>query len=285
MDPGGHGAPAAAPSPAAPAKTADDVRSTAAIRHGAYICLRRAPALRDLAGAVHALADRLGLRNEFDPGGDHPADAIGFVRGTGAIAGQLGDDDLVRADALVHAASAREDVVAALSNELARLLGPANPVHVLAGVVRPMLYTGTAMHNFAYARRVVQQPGKVAPNAFLVPMSKTAAWWQKDWMERHTYLLPRYDGAGRMQHQGHALAAAAGIPCLMRRTYKHPVEPAPSGSYDFLTYFECTDDDVATFHAVCAALRDVARNPEWAFVREGPTWCGRRVASWDALVA
>jgi hypothetical protein len=27
---------------------------------------------------------------------------------------------------------------------------------------------------------------------------------------------------------------------------------------------------VATFHEVCAALRDVAKNPKWKFVREGP---------------
>jgi len=32
-------------------------------------------------------------------------------------------------------------------------------------------------------------------------------------------------------------------------------------------------------------LRDVARNPEWRFVREGPTWQGRRVATWAELVA
>jgi hypothetical protein len=114
-------------------------------------------------------------------------------------------------------------------------------------------------------------------------MSKTAAWWAKDWMERHTYFLPRYDEAGRMVSQGHALAAAPGISRLMRRTYKSPTEPAPDGAYDFLTYFECADGDVPAFHEVCAALRDVAQNPEWRFVREGPTWHGRRVASWPEL--
>ena len=66
-------------------------------------------------------------------------------------------------------------------------------------------------------RAVLQQPGAAAPNAFLVPMSKTAAWWQKDWMERHTYFLPRYD-AGRRVAEGHALASSAGIASLMRRT-------------------------------------------------------------------
>lgn len=86
-----------------------------------------------------------------------------------------------------------------------------------------------------------------------------------------------------MASQGHALAAAAGIPSLMRRTYKSMTEPAPPGAYDFLTYFECADADVPTFHEVRAALRDVRRNPEWKFVREGPTWHGRRVGTWSEL--
>jgi len=123
------------------------------------------------------------------------------------------------------------------------------------------------------------------PNAFLVPMSKTAEWWRKDWMERHTYFLPRYDDTGRMVNEGHALATEAGIPHLLRRTYRHPSPPAGAGEYDFLTYFECDDAHVPLFHEVCAALRDVARNPEWRFVREGPTWHGRRVPTWDALFA
>ena len=168
-------------------------------------------------------------------------------------------------------------------NELTRLLGPGIKLRVLSGVVRPMNYTGTAMHNFAYAHRVLQQPGGVMSNAFLVPMSKTAAWWAKDWMERHTYFLPRYDDAGRMINEGHARASEAGISCIMRRTYKSAVEPAPAGAYDFITYFECADAGVPTFHEVCAALRDVAKNPEWAFVREGPAWHGRRVATWEEM--
>jgi hypothetical protein len=123
------------------------------------------------------------------------------------------------------------------------------------------------------------------PNAFFVPMSKTAEWWAKSWLERHTYFLPRYDESGRMLSEGHTLASQAGIACLMRRTYKSEAYPAPPGSYDFLTYFECADADVPTFQRVCAALRDVARNPEWRFVREGPTWQGRRVATWAELFA
>jgi hypothetical protein len=175
--------------------------------------------------------------------------------------------------------------VAEFCAEITRLLAPAAGLRILTGVLRPMIYTGLAMNNFAYAHRVLQQPGAKMPNAFLLPMSKTAAWWAKDWMERHTYMLPRYDDEGRMTAPGHALAAEAGIACLLRRTYKAETEPAPEGSYDFLSYFECADADVPTFHEVVANLRDVQKNPEWRFVREGPTWHGRRVPAWDHLFA
>src|SRR5262249_27857711 len=109
----------------------------------------------------------------------------------------------------------------------------------------------------------------------------TPEWWRKDWMERHTYFLPRYDDEGRMINEGHALATEAGIPVMLRRTYRHETQPA--SAYDFLTYFECADESVPLFHQVCVALRDVKRNPEWRFVREGPTWHGRRVRTWEEL--
>ncbi|HEV7238407.1 MAG TPA: hypothetical protein VGQ36_04140 [Thermoanaerobaculia bacterium] len=241
-----------------------------AIRHGAYICLNAAARTAD----VPALADRLGLRNEFDL--DPGPHTIAFLRRVSASAADIADDDLLHADAIVHVASDTADRVAQFFREM-------EAPRVLAGVVRPTNFTGNRMHDFAYAHQLLQQPGTVMPNAFLVPMSKTPEWWQKDWMERHTYFLPRYDDAGRMRHEGHALAAAAGIDCLMRRTYKSASEPAPAGDYDFITYFECANEAVATFHEVCASLRDIARNPEWKFVREGPTWQGRRVESWNEL--
>ena len=266
--------------------TSSDVLSTEVLRHGAYLCLSVPPEARHrLAGAaVPALAARLGLRNEFEPGAGHPPSAVAFLRRVGATPGAITDDALLRAEAIVHVAAATAAPVAEFCAEATRLLAPALEPRVLQGVVRPKDYTSAAMHQFAYAHAVPQQPGRVAPNAFLLPMSKTAAWWSKDWMERHTYFLPRYEH-GKMVSEGHALASAAGVPCLMRRTYKHATAPAPAGAYDFVTYFECADADVPTFHAVCAALRDVTRNPEWEFVREGPCWQGRRVATWAELFA
>jgi hypothetical protein len=265
---------------------ASDVLSFAPFRYGAYICLSIPAASQGataLAGAdVPALAERLGLRNEYDRGGD-PERSISYLRRVSAVPGQVTDTDLLGAEAIVHVAAPTPEPVTEFRAGLARLLGPAVTPRVLAGEARPGGYTGQAMFNFAYGERVLQQPAAVMPNAFLVPMSKTAGWWRKDWMERNTYFLPRYDDAGAMRSQGHALAAAAGIPCLLRRTYKSPAEPAVNGDFDFVTYFECADADVPAFHDVCDALRDTTRNPEWAFVREGPTWHGRRTATWAEL--
>ncbi len=263
---------------------ADDERSTSSTRHGAYLCLNLPTGVAAAgANAVADLVARFGLMNEFD--GAHPSTAptVAFVRRTELLEGNVIDDRLAGATGVVHISSESAALVVDFQSALADALGAAHRPAVLAGVARPLRYTGNAMHNYAYAHRVVQQSGVVMPCAFLIPLTKTPAWWKKNWMERHTYFLPRYDDAGRMINQGHALAAAPGISCLMRRTYWNAVEPAPAGEYDFVTYFECAEADVPIFETVCAALRDTRKNPEWAFVSEGPTWCGRRVATWNEL--
>ena len=53
------------------------------LRHGAYVCVRLAEGAdaRAVAGAaVPALAEKLGLANEFDPTGGPPAQSIAFLR-------------------------------------------------------------------------------------------------------------------------------------------------------------------------------------------------------------
>ena len=255
------------------------------LRHGAYLCLRVPDHVRRTvaAAAVPALTERLHFRSEFDALDGHPTEAVAFLRRVDATPGDLTDDQLLRSDAVIHVASATAAAVAAFCGECDHLLGPPVERRVLGGVVGPTNYTGNAMHDFAYAHQVTQQSALVMPHAFLLPTRKTPAWWAKDWMERHTYFLPRYDENGQMVNEGHALAAAAGIPSLMRRTYKNVTLPAPEGGYDFLNYFECADASIPTFHDVCQALRNVTKNPEWRYVQEGPTWHGRRVATWAEL--
>ncbi len=264
----------------------DEFLGTEILGHGAYVCLRATGAgdVRRAGAGLPALAERLGLRNEF--AGAPPArESIAFLRRVGATPADIADADVLSAAWVLHVSAKAPGPVDDLCDAAVEQVADAAHVRVLRGVARPRNYTGAAMNRWAYERQVVQQPGAAMPNAFLVPMSKTAEWWRKDWMERHTYFLPRYDDQGRMLNEGHALATEPGIAHLLRRTYRHPTQPAPDGAYDFLTYFECSDASVPVFHQVCTALRDVARNPEWRFVREGPTWHGRRVATWDDLFA
>ncbi len=264
----------------------DEFLAMEVLRHGAYLCLR--PKQPGGGGAmakapIEDLAGRLGLRNEFNPPGPPPAEAVAFLRRRAAAPREVPDDGLLQADWVIHVGSQTSDPVMTFCVQARRHLERYAEVRILTGVVRPRNYTGAALERWAYARAVAQQAGATMPNAFLLPMSKTADWWRKDWMERHTYFLPRYDDRGRMTAEGHALAAAEGIPCIYRRSYHALEQPAPEGSYDFLTYFECADADIPVFERVCAALRDVNRNPEWRFVVEGPTWNGRRVPTWSDL--
>jgi hypothetical protein len=264
---------------------ANDIRSSEATRHGAYICLR-VPEYKHRAVAridVHKVAALLGLTDEFETVGGHPPKAISYLRRIDATDADIADAELSSAEAIIHVAAPTSEPVTEFISELSMLLGPVCIPRVLAGIVRPPSFTGNAMHNFAYAQQALQQPGPVMPHAFIIPMCKTVEWWDKGWMERHTYFLPRYDEAGRMVAEGHALAAAAGIGSITRRTYRCAVEPAPANEYDFISFFECADSDVTQFMEVCDALRDTKRNPEWRYVREGPMWHGRRVAGWANL--
>jgi hypothetical protein len=102
-------------------------------------------------------------------------------------------------------------------------------------------------------------------------------------MHRESFFLPRYDAQERLVAKGHALAAAAGIPYIVRRNVHAPDGYGGERHYDFVPYFEFAEEHVPVFHAVMAALRDTTQNPEWAYVREGPEWWGRRVGRAAAL--
>ena len=150
-------------------------------------------------------------------------------------------------------------------------------VETLAGVQRPRSYTSYAMTQFAYEPALTYGPGTRFLLGVVTPQNKTADWWAMPWMRRESLFLPRYDDQGRMLAKGHALAAEAGIPCINRRLYHAPDGYGREDSYDFVGYFEFAEADAPIFRAVMAGLRDVAQNPEWAYVREGPEWWGRRV--------
>jgi hypothetical protein len=164
--------------------------------------------------------------------------------------------------------------------ELKRRLGDAADISSLDGAERPTRYTSAEMQKFAYKPALSRQSGRVARNAVILPMSKTAEWWDKSALERHTYFYPHHEGASGCPVKGHARSAEAGITKVFRRLYHNPDGYLRSNEFDFITYFECADENLEVFDEMCRALRDQRQNPEWKYVQEGPEWRGIRVLRW-----
>jgi hypothetical protein len=164
--------------------------------------------------------------------------------------------------------------------ELRRRVGEAAEVLSIDGAERAPRYTSSDLFDFAYRPAMPRVSGRIARNALVLPMSKTADWWAKPSLERHAYFYPHVDSGTGIPVHGHARSAQEGIATVFRRLYHNPDGYERPGEFDFITYFECEDAHLETFEKVHRALRDTARNPEWRYVREGPLWRGRRVLKW-----
>src|SRR5215831_16180780 len=99
---------------------ASDTLSFDPVRYGAYICLS-IPAAGQAAAAgadVPALADRLGLCNEYGSAGADPAQSIAYLRRVSAVPGQVAEAGLLGAEAIVHVAATAPEAVAEFRAEL-----------------------------------------------------------------------------------------------------------------------------------------------------------------------
>jgi hypothetical protein len=127
---------------------------------------------------------------------------------------------------------------------------------------------------------VARVSGRVQRNVIIIPIRKTQEWWDKHALDRHAYFYPHADATSGRPFKGHARAAEAGISTIYRRLYYNPDGHSRPDEFDFITYFECSDEHLATFDEICGALRDDRQNPEWRYVVEGPEWRGKRVLKW-----
>ena len=166
-----------------------------------------------------------------------------------------------------------------VEKEFRRRLGDSVRVRTLDGATQVPRYTSAELHERAYAKAVCRQTGDTTPNAIILPMSKSAEWWEMQALERHQYFYPHTTQHGH-KVKGHAVAAEEGVSTIFRRLYHNPDGYQRDGEYDFVTYFECGDDHLPVYDRITAALRDEAQNPEWRYVTEGPEWRGRRVLRW-----
>ena len=150
----------------------------------------------------------------------------------------------------------------------------------LEGAARNPRYSSAEMVNYSNRGAPPRRSGRISRNAIIMPIRKTAEWWQKSALERHSYFYPHVDHASASPVKGHALAAEKGIGSLFRRVYHNPDGYERPNEFDFVTYFECDDEALPVFEQVMASLRDFHQNPEWRYVEEGPIWRGRRVLRW-----
>ena len=108
------------------------------------------------------------------------------------------------------------------SCDLKRRINGAADIIILDGAERMPRYSSAEMHKFAYKPALSRQSGRVSRNCVIMPMSKTAAWWEKSALERHSYFYPHHEDSSGSPVKGHAKAAEAGISKVFRRLYHNP---------------------------------------------------------------
>lgn len=167
-----------------------------------------------------------------------------------------------------------------IDEEFRRRMGDTAEIITLEGAMRNPRYSSAEMVSYANRGAPPRRSGRLSRNAIIMPIRKTADWWQKSTLERHSYFYPHLDHASASPVKGHAQAAEQGIQSLFRRVYHNPDGYERPSEFDFVTYFECDDEALPVFERVMTSLRDLHQNPEWRFVEEGPVWRGRRVLRW-----
>ena len=233
-----------------------------------------------------------GFFNEYDiegpvsplgvPRDNQPFETIQFlIRDTMAFL--MSDDSmhwLAQAKYVVQVSSKYRPRLEEVEEELRRRAGDAAELRSISGAMRGPRYSSPEMQSYMAKDSACRRTGRVTSNAIIMPIRKRPDWWQQSALERHMYFYPHRDRTTGVSVKGHAAAAAAGIPVLVRRLYHNPDGYERTGEFDFITYCECSDDDLPIFDRVCKSLRDPLENPEWRFVEEGPIWRGKRVLRW-----
>jgi hypothetical protein len=221
-----------------------------------------------------------GFFNDYDADGTRdvqPQETIQFLSTENPASGREG---IGAARYVAHLSANYRPRLEEVSSELKRRINGAADVIILDGAERIPRYTSAEMHKFAYKAALARQSGRVSRNAIIVPMSKTAGWWEKSALERHSYFYPHHEDSSGSPVKGHAKAAEAGISKIFRKLYHNPDGYQRQGEFDFVTYFECTDENLSVLDQIYRALRDERQNPEWKYVLEGPEWRGTRALRW-----
>ena len=221
-----------------------------------------------------------GFFNDYDADGSRdvqPQETIQFLTADKPAPGRQG---IGAAHYVVHLSANYRPRLDEVACDLKRRINGAADIIILDGAERMPRYSSAEMKKFAYKPALARQSGRVSHNAVIMPMNKTVAWWEKSALERHSYFYPHHEDSSGSPVKGHAKAAEAGIAKVFRKLYHNPDGYQRPDEFDFITYFECTNESMPVFDHICRALRDERQNPEWKYVMEGPEWRGKRVLRW-----
>ena len=175
----------------------------------------------------------------------------------------------------------------ALEQDAARLeavLGNLGPRLSVWGALREENYTHREFQQYLAMYAPHRKNGRDAPLMCLLPVNKTAEWWNTDILRRQHFFYPRYDTAGEMDQRRHFHLGAQHVKLFFRRLYHSTVGYQRENAFDFLAGFEMAENRLDAFKTLLTALRNTAENPEWAYVREGTLYFGRRTETAAALL-
>lgn len=152
------------------------------------------------------------------------------------------------------------------------------------GALREENYTHREFQQYLSMYAPNRKNGHDAPLMCLLPVNKTADWWNMDMLRRQHFFYPRYDAAAEVGERRHFHLGAEHMKLFFRRLYHSMVGYQRENAFDFMAGFEMAENRHDTFMALLSALRDTAQNPEWGYVHEGTLYFGRRVESATALL-
>jgi hypothetical protein len=136
----------------------------------------------------------------------------------------------------------------------------ANPMRVLSGVTQHLHYTSAAQRERLASISAKEFPASEHVHAVLIPIRKSDVWWNMGFHDRAEFLN------GTRYKRGHTAIGEEYAALIYRQLLHSRYLDSSRKPYDFLTYFEFTDENTDWFKALLQKLRDIELNPEWEYV-------------------
>ncbi len=136
------------------------------------------------------------------------------------------------------------------------------PIITFWGATQHLHYTSEAQRKELDALSHAEFEPSNETTAVLIPISKSAQWWElaQDSRQAHFHRRGKYEG--------HTAIGQKYVDRVFRRLYHSRHVGLSSTPYDFLTYFEFHSAHRDDFTKLLSELRNTVQNPEWAYVEQ-----------------